>query len=100
MSVCMTQPLQGCSNYRMASTYPLTLEHATDIIEQLRLSPYETIIEPSRLRGYLFDDLGTATAFRLRVRCGTAAVRGCAVRHVGGRRARDRALAWLVWGRV
>jgi hypothetical protein len=49
-----------------SATYPFTLEHATDIIIELRLSPLETIIEPSRYRGYLFDDLGTATAFRLR----------------------------------
>src|SRR4051794_25777884 len=49
-----------------SATYPITLEHATDIIIELRLSPLETIIEPSRYRGYLFDDLYAATAFRLR----------------------------------
>src|SRR5215218_8797802 len=49
-----------------SATYPITLEHATDLREQLRLSPFHTHIEPSRYAGYLFDDLRSATAFRLR----------------------------------
>jgi hypothetical protein len=49
-----------------SATYPLTLDHASDIIEQLRLSPSETIIEPSPCAAYLLDHLNAATAFRLR----------------------------------
>jgi len=48
------------------TTYPITLEHATDLIQQLALSPSETFIEPSPWAAFLFDDLRSATAFRLR----------------------------------
>jgi len=48
------------------ATYAITLEAATDLIQQLALSPFHTHIEPSRYAGYLFDDLRSATAFRLR----------------------------------
>jgi len=48
------------------ATYAITLEAATDLIQQLALSPFHTHIEPSPCAGYLFDDLSMATAFRLR----------------------------------
>lgn len=46
--------------------YPVTLEAATDLCEELRLSPWHTFIEPTPYAAFLFDDLATATAFRLR----------------------------------
>jgi hypothetical protein len=48
------------------ATYPVTLEDAADIIEQLRLSPSKTFVEPSRYRGYLFEDAKTAALLKLR----------------------------------
>jgi hypothetical protein len=36
-----------------SATYPITLEHATDIIIELRLSQAETIIESSRRAPFL-----------------------------------------------
>jgi len=61
--------LRRTSKYQMSTTsatYAVTLDHATDIAIQLRLPPCDTIIEPSRACCILFDDLTTATAFRLR----------------------------------
>jgi hypothetical protein len=45
-----------------SAAYPITLEAASDLCEQLRLSPFETFIEPSRFAG-LCSKIVSATAF-------------------------------------
>lgn len=48
------------------AVYPVDIERATDIAVELDLNPLTTFMERSRFVGYAFDDLTTATAFRLR----------------------------------
>ena len=49
----------------ISGVYPLTLEQATDLLIDLKLSPYTTFLVPSRWRMFALSDLSTATLFRL-----------------------------------
>jgi hypothetical protein len=54
--------------YRMQTSsclYPMTLEEACDVANQIKLNPRQTYIEPSRFSGHLTDDNKAAVALRL-----------------------------------
>jgi len=56
------------TKYRMQTSsclYPMTLEEACDVANEIKLNPRRTYIEPSRFSGFLFDNVSDATLFRL-----------------------------------